>query len=296
MPYLRVNTCHSIRHRLRQVVVAAGSLFWRFIAAGPTVSTRENVTHRRSEFDARRFSHNYPAGIENYFWSLARTDLVRRALEEAAAAGYRRLNGRILEVGCGTGIVVSALKSAGLDIWGVEAGHPRVVHSARDRVTVAMDARRLGEQFRTSVKTLMFLDVVEHIENDAGFLKDTLRHFPSCSCVIITVPAGPQAWSRWDEYYGHFRRYTKASLDEMVRKSGLSPERTRYFFRALYLAARIINWLGLQRSTVMRAPRSILVHRLAAALMIMEDKLLRASSLPGLSLICVASTGKKALE
>ena len=210
------------------------------------MGTKEDVTHPRSEFDARRFSHNYPPGIENYFWSLARTDLVRRTLEEAASAGYRRPHERILEVGCGTGIVVSALKEAGLDIWGVDIGHPRVVDSAHDRVTVAMDARHLGKQFRESVETLMFLDVVEHIENDVDFLKDTLRHFPNCSCVIITVPAGPEAWSRWDEYYGHFRRYTKASLDEMVRKSGLSPERTRYFFRALYLAARVhqMAWIS----------------------------------------------------
>jgi SAM-dependent methyltransferase len=253
------------------------------------MGARETVTHLQPEFDVPRFRHNYPPGIENYFWSLARTDLVRRALEEAASAGHRRRHERILEVGCGPGIVVSALKNVGLDIWGVDVGHPRVVDSARDRVTVAMDARHLGEQFRESVETLMFLDVVEHIKNDVGFLRDIVQHFPNCSCVIITVPAGPGAWSRWDEYYGHFRRYTKASLDEMVRRSGLSPERTRYFFRALYLAARVINWLGIQRSTVMRSPKHILVHRLAAFFMIMEDKLLRASFVPGLSLICVAS-------
>jgi SAM-dependent methyltransferase len=258
-----------------------------------TVGTREDLTNLQSAFDALRFSHNYPPEIENYFWSLARNDLVRRALEEAASAGYRSPYKRILEVGCGTGIVVSALRNAGLDIWGVDIGCPRVVDSARDRVTVATEARDLEKQFRNTVETLMFLDVVEHIENDVGFLRDTLRHFPNCSCVVITVPAGPKAWSRWDEYYGHFRRYTKASLDEMVRKSGLSPERTRYFFRALYLAARVINWLGLQRSTVVPAPRRILVHRLAASLMIMEDKFFRASSVPGLSLICVASTDKE---
>ena len=82
----------------------------------------EDVTRRRSEFDALRFSHNYPPGVENYFWSLARTDLVRRALEEAASAGHRRRHDRILEVGCGPGIVVSALQEAGLDVWGVDAG------------------------------------------------------------------------------------------------------------------------------------------------------------------------------
>jgi SAM-dependent methyltransferase len=257
---------------------------------------REEGNRPRSEFDSWRFSQSYPPGIESYFWSLVRTDLVRRALEEAASAGFRRAHERILEVGCGTGVVVSALKSAGLDIWGVDIGRPSVVDSAQDRVTVVMDARQLAQQFRESIETLMFLDVVEHIENDVDFLKDTLQHFPNCSCVIITVPAGPEVWSKWDEHYGHVRRYTKASLNEMVRNSGLSPEHTRYFFRALYLAARIINCLGIHRSTVMRAPKLILVHRLAASLMIMEDKLLRASSVPGLSLICVASIGKQGVR
>jgi hypothetical protein len=188
------------------------------------------------------------------------------------------------------------LKKAGLDIWGVELGKPSVVDGARDYVTLAKNARHLEQQFKESIETLMFLDVVEHVEDDISFLKDTLRHFPNCSCVIITVPAGPQAWSEWDEHYGHFRRYTKSSLDEMIRQSGLSPGRTRYFFRTLYLAARVINWFGFRRSTVMRAPKNIVVHRLATFSMILEDRLLGASRLPGLSLVCVASVNKEGAE
>src|SRR5262249_4909373 len=117
------------------------------------------------------------------------------------------------------------------------------------------------------------------------------RHFPRCSCVVLTVPAGPRAWSAWDDHYCHFRRYTQSSLEETVRKAGLAPARTRYFFRTLYLAARIINWLGIRRSTVVHAPRHIRMHRFAAFLMVLEDRLLGASSVPGLSLMCLASAG-----
>jgi hypothetical protein len=67
------------------------------------LDTEHDIAHPASEFDARRFSHNYPPGIENYFWSLARTELVRRFLDEAASEGYRRRHGRVLEVGAELG-------------------------------------------------------------------------------------------------------------------------------------------------------------------------------------------------
>jgi hypothetical protein len=38
------------------------------------------------------------------------------------------------------------------------------------------------------------------------------------------------------------------------------------------------------------------MHRLAAFLMIVEDRLLGASSVPGLSLMCVASAGKEGVR
>ena len=74
------------------------------------MGAKEEVTHPNSEYDDRRFSDNYPPGFEDYFWSLARIDLVRRALgvDELARIGgivqqglqqvtYRRID--LLETG-----------------------------------------------------------------------------------------------------------------------------------------------------------------------------------------------------
>jgi len=243
-----------------------------------------------SEYDADRFSHNYPPGIENYFWSLARVDLVRRSLNMAAANGLRSKAGRILEIGCAVGVVISGLRKAGFDVWGVDLGFPTPLSDVEDRIRVGINAQDLERNFRGTIETLMFLDVIEHIEDEIGFFNEILRSFPHCTCVIITVPASPKVWSKWDDYYGHYRRYTANTLTQTVRRSGLIPQHTRYFFRSLYAAGRLFNMLGFKRSTTIHPPKTgSWLHRTAAKFLILEDKFLCSVPIPGLSLICIAS-------
>ena len=81
----------------------------------------------------------------------------------------------------------------------------------------------------------MLLDVIEHIEDDREFLRTIRSAFSNCQCVIVTVPARPEAWSEWDEYYGHFRRYSPETLRKTLSAIG-GCVYVRYFFRSLYLA------------------------------------------------------------
>jgi 2-polyprenyl-3-methyl-5-hydroxy-6-metoxy-1,4-benzoquinol methylase len=66
-------------------------------------------------------------GVEKHFWTMARIGIVTKTLRNAARAGLCSAKGRILDVGCGPGIVVGALREKGYDIWGVDLGNPSVV-------------------------------------------------------------------------------------------------------------------------------------------------------------------------
>ena len=48
--------------------------------------------------------------------------------------------------------------------------------------------------------------------------------------LVVTVPAMPSLFSRWDEVCDHYRRYTRRTLSEHLRQGGWRPERMRYFF------------------------------------------------------------------
>jgi Methyltransferase domain len=243
-----------------------------------------------SEYDRHQYSHNYPEGIENYFWSMGRVDIICRTLRDAATIGLRSETGRVLEVGCAVGVVVAGLLKAGFDIWGVDLGRPTPLKVAEHRIQIGIKAQHLDEDFRATIETLMLLDVIEHIEDDVTFLREMLVYFPRCTCVIIAVPARAEAWSKWDEYYGHYRRYTAESVEHTIRQAGFVPLRARYFFRSLYVVTMLINLLGIERSITVRPPtKPSLFHRFIASLLILEDKILHGSWLPGLSLICLAS-------
>lgn len=72
------------------------------------------------------------------------------------------------------------------------------------------DARFTGAGYVT------LLDVLEHQEDDRGFMTDLVAKMEPGSVLLVTVPALQKLWSPWDVALGHFRRYDKASLERAV--------------------------------------------------------------------------------
>lgn len=81
------------------------------------------------------------------------------------------------------------------------------------------------------------LDVLEHQEDDNRFLRELADKMDRGSRLILTVPALPGLWSRWDESLGHFKRYTRTTLEAAT--SGLPFRRveTSYLFPEMLPAA-----------------------------------------------------------
>lgn len=84
---------------------------------------------------------------------------------------------------------------------------------------------------------LTLLDVLEHQEDDNRFLRQLAAQMDRGSRLILTVPALPTLWSAWDESLGHFKRYTKATLEAAA--SGLPFRRVEmsYLFPEMVPAA-----------------------------------------------------------
>lgn len=79
-----------------------------------------------------------------------------------------------------------------------------------------------------SFDTVVFIHVLEHIEDDRKALDHTASLLDSGGKVLIEVPALPFLFSVHDELLGHYRRYTKAMLKKAVDTEKYRIERLWY--------------------------------------------------------------------
>lgn len=161
-----------------------------------------------------RLSHAEPRS----FWFRARNRLIvailRRYFPQATS---------VLEVGCGSGFVLSGIRAAypevrlvGVDLF--EEG----LRIARERVPDAelrrLDVRELP--FDGEFDVVCAMDVLEHLDDDEGALVGMRRALRPGGGIVLLVPQHKWLWSGADTFAHHRRRYTRRELLQRVRAAG----------------------------------------------------------------------------
>jgi hypothetical protein len=235
------------------------------------------MAKRLTSFRSDQYVDTYPPGIEQHWWTMARSEIVRRAVLSFPSS-------RILDVGCGPGLMVAHLRHHQMDCWGCELGAPDVREAARDFVWTSTDAQELTSGFRESVGIILLLDVLEHLPDPASFLSALIGAYPALHGIVATVPARMELWTAWDDRYGHFRRYDRRRLTELYNGSGIEIKRLRYFFQgvypALFLASRVKA-----RGTSISAPGTVWPHTAMAKWFVLESSIPGMGWMPGSSLL-----------
>jgi SAM-dependent methyltransferase len=94
--------------------------------------------------------------------------------------------------------------------------------------------------------TLLYIDVLEHIEDDAAEMARAAGHLKPGGHVVVLSPAHQWLFTPFDKAIGHYRRYTKGTL-KAAAPSGLELVRLAYL-DAVGLLASLGNKLVLNRS------------------------------------------------
>ena len=84
--------------------------------------------------------------------------------------------------------------------------------------------------------TVVYVNVLEHIEDDRGELRLMHRALRPGGRVCLFVPALRWLMSDHDRAIGHVRRYERAELRDKVREAGFEIERLHFFDSAGTLA------------------------------------------------------------
>jgi SAM-dependent methyltransferase len=228
---------------------------------------------------------------KTYWWHLGRLDIIRTYIGKAL--GSRAPKASILNVGCGTGGTIDMLEHFGT-VKNVDISDEAIkfMNNLGYKDIVKVDDIVLPFKDRTFDMVGAF-DVLEHIEDHLGALKEWKRVIKDDGAIVVTVPAYKWLWSAHDVSLYHKRRYTVRSLTKVAKEAGLRPQKKSYaivFSLPLVAGFRMLNKvLGRKTdSETSYVKLSPAVNKLFTRLLQIEARMHRSVSFPaGTSVVAI---------
>lgn len=156
----------------------------------------------------------------NHFWFQSRNILIKFLLQK-----FHSKCEKFLEIGCGTGFVLDAIRKASpgafitaseISVQGIKFAVDRGVADEY----IQMDARNIP--YISEFDCIGLFDVLEHIENDSFIIAEIHRALATNGTLIISVPQHKWLWSNIDVKSWHFRRYQRNELKNILQNNGFS--------------------------------------------------------------------------
>src|SRR5438876_549318 len=228
-----------------------------------------------------------------YWWFVARREAALRFTEDFQP---RRGPLRILDAGCGTGALLDRLeKRPDAEVYGLDFSGQALAYT-RERGhhhLVQADLTRLPFPDGT-FDVITALDVVEHIREDEGALREVNRVLRPGGVLLVSVPAFRFLWGPHDIALQHFRRYTTGEMGRLMRRTGFRVSKLTYLLALLFpafVAQRLLTKLRphAENPEAQLVPVSKAVNRFLIRLQSAELAIARRLSLPfGATVFCVA--------
>jgi SAM-dependent methyltransferase len=228
---------------------------------------------------------------ETHWWFVGTRDLLYSAI-----SGSPLPDKPILDVGCGSGLMMKRFSEAGL-VVGIDANHGALAHCKG----IGFDRLCRGDAGALPFKSDSFgfviaADLLEHCDDDSAVLAEVCRVMGLNGVLLASVPAYGALWSSHDEALHHKRRYVKRELVAKAQAAGFTIERVSYFNTLLFPPAALVRLtLGKLRGRKKRNQIKYhedlkLLNRILLGLIRTEKHLLDRFDLPfGLSILLIAS-------
>ncbi len=177
----------------------------------------------------------------------------------------------IIDVGAGTGFFSQYLLDQ------LPQAHASCIDPNYSDEFLAMSSDRLTfsrESADASGDLYLFMDVLEHVEDDLALLDEYVKTAPDGAYFYITVPAFQSLWSAHDVYLKHFRRYRLKQLEQVALDANLEVLHGRYLYGLTFPAVAAVRTArkNKEAQSDMKQP-SPMVNRIAGSLLRGENRL-----------------------
>jgi 2-polyprenyl-3-methyl-5-hydroxy-6-metoxy-1,4-benzoquinol methylase len=164
------------------------------------------------------------------------TELLQRKAVRQIEQFYPR-KGRLLDVGCGTGVFLLAAQQSGWDTLGLE-GNPQAAAEARTRARNVKQGDLADEQWASaSFDVVTLWQVLEHLPEPLPILRKLREALKPGGFLFVAVPnaASLQAkllGRRWFNFQNptHLIHFTFGTLSHLLSKAGFADARRLYFY------------------------------------------------------------------
>jgi SAM-dependent methyltransferase len=177
-----------------------------------------------------------------------------RAMQDAQyldeEAGRRRTNrrllrlippgGRLLDVGCGHGLLLDEARAAGFEAEGLELSRDAAAH-ARDVLGLTVHEHPLAQHTADPYDAIVLADVIEHLDDPLAALDDCVRLLApgGVLCVVTPDPSSRTARLVGAGWWGYLPAHTyllpRATLRDLLAERGLEVIADRSLVRSFTL-------------------------------------------------------------
>lgn len=161
------------------------------------------------------------------------------------------IKGDVLEVGAGIGATTLLLNNGTAKKWLLLEPDTQMSATLKNKI----EAKELPancqlqtgttEQVTSTFDTIIYIDVLEHIETDGAELQKATSILNAGGHIIVLSPAFQFLYNPFDKAIGHYRRYNK-KMFRTITPAGLELIRNRYYDSMGYFAA-LMNKLFLRK-------------------------------------------------
>ena len=226
---------------------------------------------------------------KTHWWFVVKKIII---LEQIKKYFNKSENSKILDIGCGSGLMLNSLNQ-----FGKTYGMDNSVEAVKFSKEIYNGEVRIGNlptDLPYSVKIfdlIIALDVIEHIECDIESLEAINSLLKSDGMAIITVPAYMFLWSSFDDINEHKRRYTLNELKNKLIKANFKIVKISYYntilFPIIYVIRKMSVILKKDPWSDLKKPNKIINYVLTKIFEI-EKYLLREINFPfGVSIIAI---------
>ena len=187
----------------------------------------------------------FDIATSDHFWIRRRFEVMRRLAESVV-----RNSRRAAEIGCGNGLLQKDIEDYyGIPVVGFELNEVALQKNVSRRSPLyCYNIHQRNPEFRAHFDLLLLFDVLEHIEDESGFLQSVKFHLAESGTLLINVPAQQFFYSDYDRAAGHIRRYSVSQLAKVAEQNGLKARAFTYWGLPLVPLLLVRKAMSMQRS------------------------------------------------